>query len=374
MFRTLGGGDLPINSTKPTHPHSVADLCDEGARLYASALSTGRIARAEVRPAPCLLEFALLHPDPDDAELLRPVPPSIALAQRLHPLEREIQDRRRYSIELTEVFEPFLALSAQTPPSTHAITVHEGFDRINAALNLATTGCATEMLTIQPGGGRSVRALTQALQRDQPLTDRGVSIRTLYQHTVRHSPGTLAYVDRISAGKVEIRTLEELIPRLIVFDRTVAFIPASDDRSVALELRHPGLVDYLIKVFESLWHRATPLTEQVPYDPTPSGISGVQRSIAQLLVEGHVDEAIARRLGMNVRTCRAHIAKLASYLGSGSRAQLGYLIAQSGILEGPVPEGHDDPHDGAGAGLHGTHGPHDGHPVGHGPQGGPGDA
>jgi DNA-binding NarL/FixJ family response regulator len=49
-------------------------------------------------------------------------------------------------------------------------------------------------------------------------------------------------------------------------------------------------------------------------------------------VEGHVDEAIARRLGMNVRTCRAHIAKLATALGSGSRAQLGYLIAQSGIL------------------------------------------
>jgi DNA-binding NarL/FixJ family response regulator len=49
-------------------------------------------------------------------------------------------------------------------------------------------------------------------------------------------------------------------------------------------------------------------------------------------VEGLVDEAIARRLGMNVRTCRAHIAKLAASLGSGSRAQLGYLIAQSGIL------------------------------------------
>jgi DNA-binding NarL/FixJ family response regulator len=59
----------------------------------------------------------------------------------------------------------------------------------------------------------------------------------------------------------------------------------------------------------------------------------VQRSIAKLLIEGHVDEAIARRLGMNVRTCRAHIAKLAAALGRGSRAQLGYLIAQSGILE-----------------------------------------
>jgi DNA-binding NarL/FixJ family response regulator len=279
------------------------------------------------------LEFALLHPDPDDANWLRPVPPAVALAQRLHPLEREIQDRRRQSVELADAFDPFIAISTQSQASIHAITVLEGFDRINAALNSATAECHTEMLTIQPGGGRPADALMQALERDRPLTDRGVSIRTLYQHTARHSQGTLAYVDMMSSGKVQVRTLEELIERLIIFDRTVAFIPASDDRRVALELRHPGLVAYLRKVFEQLWQRAVPLTEEVPYDVSSDGITGIQRSIAKLLIEGHVDEAIARRLGMNVRTCRAHIAKLATALGSGSRAQLGYLIAQSGILE-----------------------------------------
>ncbi|WP_317444515.1 helix-turn-helix transcriptional regulator [Streptomyces collinus] len=333
MFRTLGGGDLPKNDPKGTHQHAVTDLCEEGAQLYASALSTGRIARAEIGDAPCLLEFALLHPDPDDEKWLRPVPPAVALAQRLHPLEREILDRRRFSIELTESFEPFMALSALAPAPTHAITVLEGSDRINAALNLATAECRHEVLTVQPGGGRSEQILKQALERDRPLMERGVSMRTLYQHTVRHSLGTMAYVDVMSRGKVEIRTLEELIGRLIICDATVAFVPAHDDQQVALELRHPGLVKYLIKVFEHLWRRATPLREEVPYEPARDGITGVQHSIAKLLVEGHVDEAIARRLGMNVRTCRAHIAKLAQALGSGSRAQLGYLIAQSGLLE-----------------------------------------
>ncbi|MYY10381.1 helix-turn-helix transcriptional regulator [Streptomyces sp. SID4919] len=328
---------MPITNTHPTHHHSVAELCAEGAQLYASALSAGRIARAEAEAAPCLLEFALLHPDPDDANWLRPVPPSVALAQRLHPIEREILDRRRLSIELTESFEPFMAISAQSPAPTHAITVLEGIDRINAALNVATAECRTEVLTIQPGGRRSEHILSQALERDRPLTDRGVRIRTLYQHTVRHSQGTMAYVDRMADGRIEIRTLEELIERLIVCDDTVAFIPAGggpdgkDD--LALELRHPGLVRYLKRVFEQLWRRATPLIDEVPYRSTPDGITGVQLSIAKLLVEGYVDEAIARRLGMNVRTCRAHIAKLAASLGSGSRAQLGYLIAQSGMLE-----------------------------------------
>ncbi|WP_128379773.1 helix-turn-helix transcriptional regulator [Streptomyces cavernae] len=324
---------MAANSSKGTHPHAVTELCDEGARHYANALRSGRITRAEVEPAPCLLEFALLHPDPDDANWLRPVPPSVALAQRLHPLEREIQERRRQTIELTDCFDPFITISTQSQASIHAITVLEGFDRINAALNSATAECRTEMLTVQPGGGRPADALLQALERDRPLTDRGVNIRTLYQHTARHSQGTLAYVERISGGRIEVRTLEELIERLIIFDREVAFIPASDDRRVALELRHPGLVEYLAKVFEQLWQRAVPLTEEVPNDIDPNGITGVQRTIARLLIEGHVDEAIARRLGMNVRTCRAHIAKIAAALGSGSRAQLGYLIAQSGILD-----------------------------------------
>ncbi|MBT2401302.1 helix-turn-helix transcriptional regulator [Streptomyces sp. ISL-100] len=324
---------MATNNTKPAHPHGITELCDDGRRLYASALRSGRIARSEVEPAPCLMDFALLHPDPDDADWLRPVPPSAALAQRLHPIEREIQERRRHSVELADSFEPFMDISAQDPPTTHAITVLEGVHRINAALDLATAECRTEVLTVQPGGDRGEDRLREGLERGLSVVDRGVSMRTLYQHTVRHSQGTLAYAERLADGKVEIRTLEELIERLIVFDRTVAFIPARNDDQVALELRHPGLVDYLVNVFEQLWSRAAPLLEELQYDPPPKGISGVQRSIAQLLVEGHVDDSIARRLGMNVRTCRAHIAKLNATLGSGSRAQLGYLIAQSGILD-----------------------------------------
>ncbi|MEV0253164.1 helix-turn-helix transcriptional regulator [Streptomyces sp. NPDC050732] len=323
---------------KPTHPHPSAPLCGEGAKLYAHALSNGRLLRTEAENAPCLVEFGLLHPDPDDVSWLRPVPPSAVLAQRLHPLEREIQERRRMAVELTDVFEPFMAITARTEPTTHAITVLEGDARIHSAIERATAECHSEVLTVQPGGGRSENTLTVALQRGQTILDRGITMRTLYQHTVRHSQGTLAYAAHMTQGNVEIRTLEEVIDRLMIFDRTIALIPARDDQQVALELRHPGLVAYLAKVFEQQWSRAIPLLEEVPYPPSVGGITGVQRSIAKLLVEGHVDEAIARRLGMNVRTCRAHIAKIAAALGSGSRAQLGYLIAQSGILDQARPK------------------------------------
>ncbi|MGW1500404.1 helix-turn-helix transcriptional regulator [Streptomyces mirabilis] len=324
---------MATNRTKATHPHAVTELCEEGGRLYAHALRTGRIAREDVKSASCLMELSLLHPDPDDPDWLRPVPPAVALAQRLNPLEQEIAERRRWSIELSDAFEPFMALSTQTTATTHSITVLEGGDRINAALNLATAQCQTEMLTVQPSNRFSERSVLQGMERDRPLTERGVRIRTLYQHTVRYDLERLAYVEQLSNGKVEYRTIDELVERLIICDETVAFIPTRDDQQVALELRNPGLVRYLIKVFEFMWGRSVPLSAGAPYETAPDGITEIQHSIAKLLVEGHVDEAIARRLGMNVRTCRAHIAKLATALGSGSRAQLGFLIAQSGILD-----------------------------------------
>ncbi|WP_415947384.1 helix-turn-helix transcriptional regulator [Streptomyces sp. KLOTTS4A1] len=321
--------------TKPEeigHPHSHTELCDAGVRLYASALRTGRIARSEVSPAPCLVDLALLHPDPDDARWFRPVPPSAALAQLLQPIEREIQERRRLTAELADAFEPFMAISALDPPTTHSITVLEGIGLINATLDRVIATCSEELLTVQPGGGRPVKALKEALERVQPLLGRGIKMRTLYQHTARHTELTLNYLDEVGP-EVQVRTLEEIIDRLIIVDRKVAFIPARSDRQIALELRHPGLVAYLVGVFDHFWQLAVPIREEIPYDLKTDEITGVQRSIARLLIEGHVDESIARRLGMNVRTCRAHIAKLSAALGSTSRTQLGYLIAQSGILE-----------------------------------------
>ncbi|MBD0746075.1 helix-turn-helix transcriptional regulator [Streptomyces sp. CBMA152] len=279
------------------------------------------------------MDLALLRPDTDDPEQLRPVPPSVVLNQLVQPLEREIHERRKLSMQLTSTFEPFMSITGQDAASTNAITVLEGLELINTTLDRVIDECTKELLTIQPGSGRRPEVIESGLRRVQPLLDRGVDMRTLYQHTARHHSATIGYVERIAPYGLEVRTLEEIIDRLIVVDRKVAFIPARSDRRVALELRHEGLVQYLVGVFDQFWLHAVPWEEEVPYSLKAEGITGVQRAIAKLLVEGHVDDSIARRLGMNVRTCRAHIAKLNAALGSGSRAQLGYLIAQSGILE-----------------------------------------
>ncbi|MER6982141.1 LuxR C-terminal-related transcriptional regulator, partial [Streptomyces carpinensis] len=182
------------------------------------------------------------------------------------------------------------------------------------------------------GGIRREHELSEGLHRALALRGRGVRMRDLYTHVARHGQGLLNYLE-LMGDAVEARTLDEVIDRLILFDRTVAFVPANADRTMALELRHPALVEYLVTVFERLWRLAIPLTAPLP-DTGIEGISHRERSIAALLAEGHQDAVIAERLGISVRTCRAHIARLSETLGAASRTQLGVRIAQAG-LDGP---------------------------------------
>lgn len=341
-----------------TH-HAQEDVCEAGLQLYARALREGSVSAREAAALPCTTEAGLLRPDPDDSphaddslhadvspdtdasphaddsphadhtRRLRPVTPALALPRLLRRIAEDIAERRRAETHLTEAFAPLMALSAGPDGSTTPLS---GFDEIDEAISAAMDEATDEVLAVQPYTGRPVTSTLAALPRDQALLDRGGRIRTLYPHTLRHSPLISARYEQL-CGDAEARTLDEVTDRLIVIDRTIAFIPASPDRSLALKIRHPAIVRFLATGFDRLWRLATPMYPEAVQPPTRGGVTPRQRAIAALLVEGHTDAVIAERLGMNVRTAREHIAKLAATLGSESRAQLGYLIGRSGILD-----------------------------------------
>ncbi|MGW0884320.1 LuxR C-terminal-related transcriptional regulator [Streptomyces sp. NPDC002671] len=316
------------------HPHGADRLCEAGDRVYSRAVRRGRVPRTDADPVPCLLELALLHPDPDDMDWLVPTSPQEVMTRLLRGVYDEVRESQRRVGSAVAAFEWYAALGQhlQTPAAPGggaAIRVLDGLSRIQAAMDEATQACTTEVLTVQPGGIRREAELTEGLHRALALRGRGVRMRDLYTHVARHGQGLLNYLD-LMGDAVEARTLDEVIDRLILFDRTVAFIPANAERTMALELRHPALVEYLVTVFERLWRLAIPLTAALP-DTGIEGISHREQSIAALLAEGHQDAVIAERLGISVRTCRAHIARLSETLGAASRTQLGVRIAQVGL-------------------------------------------
>ncbi|MFI9822344.1 LuxR C-terminal-related transcriptional regulator [Streptomyces sp. NPDC052013] len=325
-------------TSAPHTDHLPGDLCPAGTRLYERAVREGHLPAEDAHEAPCLLDTGLLHPGLDDLDRLEPVAPTVALQRLLRYSGERIAEERRREERLADTFQSFMAISGDRPAdgSTPPLEVIRGKKRINQAITEALAGATRELLCVQPNihysDAQGQRSQAVAMERDQDLLDRGGRIRTLYQHTQRHLPLVQARYEQLR-GDVEARALHEVTDRLIIVDRAVAFIPANADRSLAMEVRHPALVEFLATAFDRFWRLATPMYPQSVQPPSLNGITARQRAIAELLVEGHTDAVIAERLGMNVRTARVHIAKLAATLGSQSRAQLGFLIGRSGILD-----------------------------------------
>ncbi|WP_282090759.1 helix-turn-helix transcriptional regulator [Streptomyces tendae] len=318
--------------------HGPDDLCAAGTDLYTRALREGRVSASQAAATPCLTAFGLLQPSVGEPDRLEPVAPAVALHRMLDASAQRVAEERRREARLSAVFEPLMRVDGRRTAGADAgaVRVLSGIPQINEAISDAMADATNELLCVQPnahyGDRRGRLSQHLSLRRDQDMLDRGGRIRTLYQHTQRHLPLVRARYEQLR-GDAEARSLDEVTDRLIVVDRRVAFIPADDEATLALEVRHPALITYFVTTFERLWRLATPMHPQAAPRPSLNGVTPRQRTIASLLVEGHTDTDIADRLGMNVRTARVHIAKLAATLGSESRAQLGYLIAESRILK-----------------------------------------
>lgn len=154
-------------------------------------------------------------------------------------------------------------------------------------------------------------------------------MRTIYQHSSRFDEPTKEYVRRISESGAEIRTLDEFFDRLIIVDQSVAFIPSVRDRTSALRVTEPGLVQFLIDLFDRNWVRAAPFS----FVPTHAASAvrdvgpSIRTAIIKMLVDGLQDKTIAKRLGISLRTIQGHVAAIRAEYGASNRTQLGYKLA-----------------------------------------------
>ena len=327
-----------------------------GTELYEAVVAEGGLSADDPRIADdgefrdafgLLVSLGLLHHDTDDGTRWVPDDPGTAQSRVVAPLSLE---GTRLLQESTHWARNFAALGQiwRRGPQAHSgpFTYLRG-DAIAPYIDALAAEATEEILTAQPQTGRDlgIAALKQSLAREQALVDRGVRVLTLYQHAARRNTSTQKYVAGLTALGSEVRTLDEFFHRLIVVDRRVALMPTPDDLGVALAVREPTVVAYLVDVFMRSWERARPFTSTG--DDVARHIAGEQRAMTiRMLIEGHADPGAAKRLGVSSRTYAAYVADLKEEFEADTRFQLGYILGRQGITGEPqesdtAPEQHE---------------------------------
>ncbi|WP_440067202.1 hypothetical protein [Streptosporangium sp. OZ121] len=324
-------------------------LDEDTASVYFRALHRGRIGTArdvaeELGLDPRTVEDAierltrlhLLRPEPGHLTNLVPVNPEIAAASLISPMETEIHHRRDLitgiRTRMHSLMHGYDEVQRTRKPANPVEALPDGA-AVRGSLHLAAEACEREMLSVEPNAP-SWADLDDTLTRNLAMLERGVRMRMLYQHSARADLPTRGHIKKLVAAGASVRTTPQLPNHLVIFDGEVAFMSRPGEAGAApgaVAARDLSVVGFLSEVFEHLWNSAT------PYSASDLGYQGatdeIQHAIVTLLAQGFTDEAVARRLGMSVRTCRRHIGALLQNLSAVSRFQAGIRAAASGYVD-----------------------------------------
>ncbi|MEI5103908.1 LuxR C-terminal-related transcriptional regulator [Streptomyces sp. PmtG] len=281
-----------------------------------------------------LLELELIRPSRNEDAWFVPVDPGISYSQVLTPSELDLLERK---LAIGHLRNDLARLSLLFRSSKFASQHANSFDIVKvpevvrSLLSEAAANSSHEIVCMQPESEESAEELIEAQTRDLQVLARGVRMRVLYQHAARFDTPTREHVEKLLDSGAEIRTAGALFGKIIIFDRAMAFVPLSGENGGAVIVQERSLIDFLYSCFEHGWATAKKFdTGRAEIDAISEDM---KKEIVKMLISGVKDEAIARRLGTSVRTCRKHIGQVMQMFGATSRFQFGYLVKEADLEE-----------------------------------------
>lgn len=292
------------------------------------------VGRHEVRAAlDELTQISLLQVSPDQG---RPkmVSPEVSLSALVARKQAEMARRQQQIEESKAALALLLAERAESRSEGPGTGIERltGIDAIRERLGVLARSCQWEASSFMPGGAQSEENLKASRELDAEAIDRGVRLRTVYQDSVRNHRPTLEYAQWLSELGSEVRTAASLPLRMLIVDRKIAVVPvtADDSGAAATVISSDGIVTGLTALFNSTWRAATPLGAARRRDT--DGLSAQERQVLRLLAAGLTDEAIARHMGVSVRTARRAAADLHARMSARSRFQAGARAVSRGWI------------------------------------------
>ncbi|MDH6221566.1 helix-turn-helix transcriptional regulator [Streptomyces pseudovenezuelae] len=280
---------------------------------------------AELREA-CdrLLALGLLQP-PDSMGGLRAVDPRVAIRALIRRRETESELVAATAEEMATAYEAGLL---REEPS-RLIEVASGEGAIAARLEEMYARAEHEVCLFDTPPYLAPPAPQVDLQAD--LLKRGIVSRGIYAATALEDPNALSRAWNMVELGEQARVLPSVPLKLLVVDGRRALLPLTSSAAggyCAVVVWHSAVTEALQKLFELAWRQASPLGR-----PAGNGeLSEDEEALTRLLAAGLKDEAVARHLGVSLRTVRRRVSDLQERLGAASRFQLGLRAAQRGWL------------------------------------------
>lgn len=303
-------------------------LSPEDELLYRQLLRTpgataAQLARAVGCPATRaraalgrLADMRLVARQPGRPATFQPTPPDVAIASRVNDLQAGLDDVR---LAIPELLADYQHGRAATEPGGLVEVqtgAHVGYQRF-----LEMRSIATEELLV----------MSDSLEfAGHPAPRPGVHCRGIYAASLLEAP------DRpreLAATGEQARVAPRLPMRIVICDRRLAMVPlvtsAPPGGESILLVNPSGLLEALINLFDDYWARSHPVRSP---QPAVDGLSVADLETLRLLGTGLKDEAIARQLGVSMRTARRRISGLLIRLGVASRFQAGAEAARRGFV------------------------------------------
>ncbi|MFI1583915.1 LuxR C-terminal-related transcriptional regulator [Embleya sp. NPDC020630] len=281
-----------------------------------------------------LLGLQLIRPSHDRDAWFVPADPSIASANLLTRSELELLERKQATGQLRNDLARLSLLFRSSKfgsQYTNSFDIVQVPETIGLLLSESAANSSDEIVCMQPRSEWPAENLVEARARDFHRPDTGVPMRVLYQHAARFDTPTREHAGRLVESGVEVRTAGALFGTMFIFDRTAAYILANGEDGGALVVQERSLIDFLYSCFEHVW--ATAKEFDTGRAETDLISNDMKKEIVRMLISGAKDEAIARRLGVSVRTCRKHIGQVMQMFGATSRFQFGYLVKEANLAE-----------------------------------------
>jgi hypothetical protein len=235
----------------------------------------------------------------------------------------------RQETEIAAIRRAATALAADLP-----VEHHRPEDQLHIVVGKEAV--AAQFMQLQQAATGELRVLDRPPYAQDPaqpnpgestLLARGVRVRGIYAPEALEVPGALELLRAAVAGGEEARVYVDVPLKLAIADESVAILPFTAKTSVmidsALVVYAPTLLDALGKLFDLLWQVAEPIL--------PASEDTDDRLLS-LLAAGLKDEAIARQLGVSLRTVHRRTSELSLSLGARTRFQAGVLAERQGLL------------------------------------------